>query len=164
MGLCSFLAVVAVCGIIALEGLNPNLWTEAERGATSFVTLVGSLAKVDVKPIIAQLPLLKYLALSAPLAILMRSHLILVGLYILITRFAQALFKHEAVHKAITSKGFLPGIVSATPEVVYILTSLFFLGFCWSYCCCSSSSSCSKQSTHSKEHNKKEQNHSKKQK
>ena len=73
MGLFGYVAAFALFSLLTLEGLNPSLTGDAEKGAAGFVGLIGSQFKFDTKPVLAFLPHLKFIPLIALSALVIKS-------------------------------------------------------------------------------------------
>ena len=124
MGLFASIATICILGLITLEGLNPTLQAQTEKSAAAFVGLLASQFKIDPKPILGLVPLLRFVALSALAAFFLRVHYFVLVAYLLFTRGTQLLAHQKTAFAAITQKGVVDGINSSVPDVTYILSTI----------------------------------------
>lgn len=138
MGVLRFVVAVCVLGVITLEGLNTTAALEAQKGATELVTHLGTRFSLDpklIKTVVDQLPYLRFVALSALAAILVRYYSVIIALYVLLTR-AESLCRHwTPVQKAFLSRS--PAEVANThrEDLTFILTVVGTVAWLLTYCC-----------------------------
>ena len=130
MGFLSLLVTVSIASLIAVEGLSSGFAAERIAPATQFIKEIGTSFKFDTKAVIALLPHLKVLAISALAVIVIPFHGVLVALYLIITR-ATPLTKHiHTIEDKFAKSTDVLGIIgSSYVELTYILTSLALIFF-----------------------------------
>ena len=142
MGLFASIATICILGLITLEGLNPTLQAQTEKSAAAFVGLLASQFKIDPKPILGLVPLLRFVALSALAAFFLRVHYFVLVAYLLFTRGTQLLAHQKTAFAAITQKGVVDGINSSVPDVTYILSTIGLIALLLHNLFCSGSKKC----------------------
>lgn len=136
MGLMRFVVAICLFGLLTLEGLNTKTALEGQKNATALVLQLGSQFKVDakiLKQITDNLPYLKFVALSAFGALLIRFHAFFLALYVILTRAEHLLKVWGPVQKAITTKGPVEGAVSVTDELTYIFLTVSLVAWLLDY-------------------------------
>ena len=124
MGLFSSIATICILGLITLEGLNPTLQAQTEKSAAAFIGILASNFKIDPKPILGLVPLLRFVALSALAAFVLRIHYFVLVAYLVFTRGSQLLAHQKTAFAAITQKGVVDGVNSSIPDVTYVLSTV----------------------------------------
>lgn len=147
MAVLRFVVAVCILGVITLEGLNTAASLEAQKNATELVTHLGTRFSLDpkiIKTITDNLPYLKFLALSALGALVIRFHAFLIALYVILTR-AEGVCKHwTPVQKALQAKPSADTVGSHREDLTYILTFVGVVAYLLSFCCssCGSAKAC----------------------
>jgi hypothetical protein len=142
MGLFRYVAAFALLSLLTLEGLNPTLTAEAEKGAAGFIGLLANQFKFDAKPILAQLPNLRYVALVALGALIFKLYGLVLALYVIVTRGVGLLTRYGTIMGNISSKGPAEGAAKSGPELVYVLTTVAIVGFLFDWALCCKSKNC----------------------
>ncbi len=124
MGLIGKLALLCFMSLIALEGLNPSLTAEANKNATKLLREVGKQYAFDVAQILPHLAHLRYLALSAPLILVIHFHGLFVFLYLLLTRYLLVVSKGLAIYQAVQKTGFFPVLSQSPADLSYLLLTV----------------------------------------
>jgi hypothetical protein len=152
MGVLRFVVAACILGLITLEGLNTTAALEAQKQATDLVVHIGTHFKLNpahLKAVTDNLHYLKFVALSAFAALVIRFHAFFLALYVILTRADQICKKWSPIQKAIAAKGPIEAANSTFSELTYILTNVAIVAYLLSFCCsgCSSSQACAAPQT-----------------
>lgn len=132
MGLFGFVTLFAITAIVALEGYNQTLAGKAQTDATNFITTLAKQYGFNAALILPHLANLRFVALSAILALVFSPSAWVSAIYLILTRGLHLQTNFQKVLSTVSAKG-IEGINGVATELTYLLTTVALITYLLSF-------------------------------